>query len=430
MMKKFRLVAILIVFSMTLCSCKSGKEPVSPASTFSSTESTVSTESLVSTESSVSTETSASVEVSVSASTETSVEVSIPVDNTPIEISEDCTSVEFAKALKLGWNLGNTLDALGKSGVDSEKAWGQPLTTPEIIQFVKASGFTTIRIPVTWGQHTSGDNYEIMPEWMDRVEEVVNYALDANLYVIINSHHDNSYYYPSEENLDNALKYVECVWAQVAERFKDYDERLIFESLNEPRLEGTAIEWWFPENDPEGIACIKRINQLNQVFVDTVRAAGGYNESRFLLVPSAMASPENALNSNFVVPTDPAERIMISIHAYTPYDFTMNKNGYDRWTDDRKGELNFLSSLNLGFIKKGYGVVITEMGATNKDNLKERVKWAKEYTRKADAFGISCIWWDNGGTAVGEENFGLLNRRNLTVSFPEILECMTNNYNN
>ncbi len=336
-------------------------------------------------------------------------------------------AVDFAKSLKLGWNLGNTLDAVGGKTVDSETAWGQPVTKKELIDFVKESGFTSIRIPVTWGSHID-ENYNIDPAWMARVTEVVDYAIDDGLYVIINTHHDCDYYYPSEEKFSEGEAYIKALWTQICENFKNYDESLIFESMNEPRLTNTNKEWWFQSNDPEGVASIECISKLNQVFVDTVRSTDGYNTTRYLMVPSNAASPDNALHDAFVMPTDPANRLMVSVHAYSPYDFAMNATGYDTWDGSKINDLGFMDKLNDKFIKNGYGVVIGEFGATNKDNLESRVAWAKDYTGKAASLGISCILWDNGGTKVGGENFGMINRLTRTVYYPDILSAMVASY--
>lgn len=339
---------------------------------------------------------------------------------TPVDL-DNISSVEYAKLLKLGWNLGNTLDATGSSGLDSETSWQQPMTTQELISYIKEVGFTSIRIPVSWGKHTD-ENYQIDPEWMARVKEVVDYAYNADLYVIINSHHDNDYYYPSAEKLENSKKYIATIWEQIAEEFKDYDNHLVFESMNEPRLSGTNIEWWFAMSDPEGNAAIERICELNQVFVDTVRASGGNNAGRFIMVPSYAAAPDFALSNSFTMPEDPSNRIMLSVHAYTPYDFAGKATGYKEWDGSKNSEFIFMGKLMSKFIVNGYGVVIGEFGATNKDNLESRCKWARGYCSKAAGYGISCFLWDNGAVGVGEENFGMINRRNLEVSFPELLE--------
>lgn len=339
------------------------------------------------------------------------------------------SSPEFAQLLKFGWNLGNTLDANSVKGMDSEICWNQPRVTQELISYVKEVGFTTIRIPVSWGNHVD-ENYRIDDEWMERVKEIVDYAYNENLYVIINSHHDNDYYYPSEENYDNAEKYITTIWAQIAEEFKNYDNHLVFESMNEPRLSGTDMEWWFEMGNPTGKAAIERICKLNQAFVDTVRTSGGNNDKRFLMVPSYAANVDFAFNSSFSMPEDSAEKLMLSIHAYTPYDFAGNPNGYSDWDGSKNYEFNFMGKLKALFVNEGYGVVIGEFGATNKGNDKARITWGKNYTGKAQSFGIPCIIWDNGATGIGEENFGVINRDKLELSFPDLFDAYIGPYLN
>lgn len=339
------------------------------------------------------------------------------------------SSPEFAALLKMGWNLGNTLDANASGGLSSETSWGMPVTTQEMISYVKEVGFTSIRIPVSWGNHTD-ENYQIDPEWMARVKEVVDYAYNEGLFVIINSHHDNAYYYPTAEHAAESNKYLTTIWSQIAEEFKDYDNHLVFESMNEPRLAGTDIEWWFSPADSKGRAAIEEICKLNQAFVDTVRASGGNNSNRFIMVPSYAASPDFALNTAFSMPEDPSNRLMLSVHAYTPYDFAGKADGYSEWDGSKNSEFSFLGKLNSNFIIKGYGVVIGEFGATNKNNESDRASWARSYTSKAAGFGISYFIWDNGLTSVGEENFGMINRKTLEVSFPELLEAYKYGYSN
>ncbi len=330
--------------------------------------------------------------------------------------------------MKLGWNLGNTLDANSKPGLEAETSWGQPKATKELIEAVHAAGFTSIRIPVSWGTHTD-EELNIDEEWMARVHEVVDYAMDCGMFVILNMHHDNDYYYPSDEHYEQSEKFLTTMWTQIAESFKDYDEHLVFESMNEPRLAGTPKEWWFNANDPDGVASIKCIVKLNQKFVDIVRAAGGCNATRYLMVPSHAASPDTATNNAFTAPEDPANRIMISVHAYSPYDFAMNQNGYKNWDKSKERDLAFMDNVKRKFIDKGIGVVIGEMGATNKDNLEDRVAWADSYTRMAVERGMPCFWWDNSGVKVGEENFGLISRHGLYIFFQNILDAMLKNYN-
>lgn len=366
-------------------------------------------------------------EVVVTEENDDSSEESQEVQEVAVDIN-NISSPEFASLLKMGWNLGNTFDANASGGLAAETSWGMPKTTKELIHFIKESGFTSIRIPVSWGTHVDAE-YNIDPEWMARVREVVDWSLDENLFVIINSHHDNAYYYPTAEHAAESNRFITTVWTQIAEEFKDYDNRLIFESMNEPRLAGTDIEWWFSPADAKGRAAIEEICKLNQAFVDVVRASGGNNPNRFIMVPSYAASPDFALNTAFSMPEDPSNRLMVSIHAYTPYDFAGKADGYSTWDGSKNSEFVFMGKLNSTFIINGYGVVIGEFGATNKNNDSDRASWARAYTSKAAGFGISYFLWDNMLRSVGEENFGMVDRNKLEIIFPEVFEAYKFGYN-
>lgn len=190
------------------------------------------------------------------------------------------TATELVNFIGTGWNLGNSLDAIGGgNSLSSETSWGNPKTTKAMIDAVKAQGFNTVRVPVSWGNHTTGDNFTIDSKWLARVKEVVDYCIDNDMYVILNIHHDTStqYYYPSSTYKTQSVKFVKSIWTQVAKYFKDYDQHLVFETLNEPRLVGTGDEWWFPVNNPNSAVrdSISVINTLNQTAVDAIRAAGG-----------------------------------------------------------------------------------------------------------------------------------------------------------
>ncbi|MDE5894038.1 MAG: glycoside hydrolase family 5 protein, partial [Acetatifactor sp.] len=156
----------------------------------------------------------------------------------------DISPMELVKEMKIGWNLGNTLDATSNSvGVNSEIAWGNPRTTQEMMDAIIDQGFNVIRIPVSWGGHMGGaPEYNILPAWMDRVQEVVDYAYSRGVYVIVNIHHED-WHFPSEENKEAAAEQLAALWTAIATRFRDYDEHLIFEGMNEPRKTGTSVEW-------------------------------------------------------------------------------------------------------------------------------------------------------------------------------------------
>ena len=342
----------------------------------------------------------------------------------------------------LGWNLGNSLDATGGSGLDTETSWSNPKTTQVLIDKVKSLGFNTVRVPVSWGKHVSGDNYTIDSAWLARVKEVVDYCYKNDMYVILNIHHDTKSsesasgagYYPRSSAYSSSEKFVTSVWSQVAEYFKDYDYHLIFETLNEPRLIGTGYEWWFnkwniPSEVKDAIDCI---NKLNQKAVDTIRNTGSNNKGRLIMCPGYDASIDGATVSGFKLPTDISgnkNRIAVSVHAYSPYNFAMNvgSGSTSTYTSSIKNELQDLfSTLKSNFRDKGIPVVIGEFGSTDKNNTAERVKWATDYTALAKKNNIPCVLWDNNAFAVyngnnivlNSEYHGYINRKSNTVTSP------------
>ena len=355
----------------------------------------------------------------------------VQVDKYQVPESE---GMDFIKELYLGWNLGNTFDAADVGNIsaehemDYEKAWCGDFTKIENIAAVKAAGFKTIRIPVSWHNHVD-ENDRISRAWLTRVKEVVDWCLDMDLYVIVNTHHDNAedFYYPDTAHMERS-KYLTAVWSQIAETFKDYDEHLILESLNEPRLVGTDYEWWIDRNNAQCKDAVACINTLNQLFVDTVRASGGTNATRWLLVPGYAASPDGALNPDFAMPDDPQNRVILSVHAYRPYNFALNKAGTKEWSLDNAGDtgdiVGFMDNLYAKFVLNGVPVLIGEFGAMNKDNLENRVAFSAYYTACARAHGMSCLWWDNNAFAGSGENFGLLYRKSSTFNYPEIVQAL------
>ena len=356
----------------------------------------------------------------------------VQVDKYQVPESE---GMDFIKELHLGWNLGNTFDASDAGHIsaehemDYEKVWCGEITKIENLAAIKAAGFKTIRIPVSWHNHVD-EEFNISRAWLTRVKEVVDWCRDLDLYVIVNTHHDNDekYYYPDSAHMESSKKYLTAVWTQIAEAFRDYDEHLILESMNEPRLVGTNYEWWIDQNNEQCKDAVSCINTLNQLFVDTVRASGGGNASRWLLVPGYAASPDGALNPGFSMPSDPQNRVILSVHAYRPYNFALNKTGTKEWSLDNAGDtgdiVNFMDNLYGKFVLKGVPVLIGEFGAMNKDNLEARVAFSAYYTACARAHGMSCLWWDNNAFAGSGENFGLLYRKSSSFTYPEIVQAL------
>lgn len=343
----------------------------------------------------------------------------------------DITAMELVNKMETGWNLGNTFDAPG------ETAWGQPRTTKAMLDGLVASGIKTIRIPVSWSRHMNRKTGVIDSMWMNRVKTVVDWALEDGLYVIINSHHDNYNsqtempaimgYYPNTTNCEKSIRYLTYVWTQVGEVFKDYDERLIFETMNEPRPIGTNYEWWYDRNNSICKDAAATLNKLNQAALNAIRASGGNNKKRFVMIPGLRAAVSSVLDGSFILPEDNVPgKLIMSVHMYDPQDFAMNTPGSKIFTESHKAALKrTFDSLNTKYISQGIPVVVGEYGATNKGNTEERVKWFDFFLTQGRSLGICACLWDNNGWQPSEaqgERFGYYNRLEQKWYEPAIIE--------
>ena len=321
-------------------------------------------------------------------------------------------STEFAKKLGAGWNLGNTLEACEKGseekmGLESEIYWGNPYTTKKTIEAVKNAGFNTVRIPVTWAPHLSdAPDYKIDEEWLSRVREVVDWVLECDMYAVINVHHDDAFgLVSSKENEEKSTEMLTKIWAQVAEEFKDYDERLIFDIMNEPRVINVEEEWYGTDEYREVV------NNLHKAAVETIRKSGGNNETRFIMLSTYAAKEHKENVTALTLPDD--EYLLVTIHFYYG---TAHQSEFL----DCEKKLSILDKIEIyktfrlmynTFISKGIGVVNGEFGWTdreNKGNLREKTQF---YVETANKFGIPCFVWDNG------ESFRLFNRENMYREF-------------
>ncbi|MCQ2590729.1 MAG: glycoside hydrolase family 5 protein [Treponema sp.] len=352
-------------------------------------------------------------------------------------------STALIKDMKMGWNLGNTMDATNGTSLNSEVSWGMPKTTKAMIDGLAKSGIKTIRIPVSWSNHLIDDKYTVDPAWMARVKEIVDWAIEDGMYVILNSHHDcynrNSKmpygkgYYPTSQNYEESKKFLVNVWSQISLAFNSgYDEHLIFETMNEPRLQGTAHEWWTDQNCKECLDAEETLNKMNQDVVNTIRKSGGNNAKRYIMVPGLRAAPECATSAGFKLPQDTAKnKLIVSVHMYTPYNFAMETPGIKDFTPRVKNDLAVsLKGINDKLVAKGIPVIIGEYGATNKGNLEARVEWFNFYISKCRQYNICAILWDNGQSAADPKNgekFGYYNRKTQTWYFPEIIKAIVDN---
>jgi aryl-phospho-beta-D-glucosidase BglC (GH1 family) len=316
------------------------------------------------------------------------------------------SAAEIVADISIGWNLGNTLDSYdtGKTGLNTETGWGNMKTTREMINSVRSAGFNAVRIPVTWAEHMNGD--QIQTEWLDRVQEVVDYAYSEGLFVVLNMHHDDYIWFdPQSASYAGDSARLKKIWEQIAERFGDYDDRLLFEGMNEPRTVGSAMEWMGGTKDERKI-----VNKYASDFVDTVRSSGGKNADRTLIVTSYAASADSVALNDMIVPNK--KNIIFSVHFYAPWRFA---EGADTvFTDSGKGELDAkFSELKQKFIDKGIPVIIDEFGCVNAADSATRSSYYTYYISAAKSRGIKCFVWDNGKMS-GDSSFGIFNRGALT----------------
>ncbi|WP_292189129.1 cellulase family glycosylhydrolase [Butyrivibrio sp.] len=370
--------------------------------------------------------------------------MAIPASTVYAAGGTDKTAAQVVSDMTVGWNIGNSLDSYGQSynfpyTSSNETYWGNPATTKALIDEVAKAGFNTVRIPVSWGQYTSGSDYKIPDFFMKRVKEVVDYCIVNDMYVILNSHHDiNSdycFYVPNNANKSRSEKYFKSIWTQIANEFKNYDYHLVFETMNEPRLVGHSEEWWFPRNNPsndirEAVACI---NDYNQVALDAIRATGGNNATRCVMVPGYDASIEGCMTDGFKLPNDSASnRLILSVHAYIPYYFALASDTYvTRFDDNLKYDIDsFFNDLNSKFISRNVPVVVGETSATNRNNTAERVKWADYYWGTASKYSnVAMVLWDNNiyqNNSAGSDGecHRYIDRNSLQWSDPEIISAI------
>lgn len=324
---------------------------------------------------------------------------------------EAVSSIDLTRLMGNGINLGNTMEAYGHTtlGVGLEASayetyWGQPVTTQEMISGMKAAGFDTLRIPVAWTNamdFESGD-YTIGQDYLDRVEEIINYALNEDMYVIVNDHWDGGWWgmfgSASEETRTAAMDLYISMWTQIADRYEQYGSHLIFESGNEElgyRLNDTDIA--ADSGTLSDDECYEMVNQINQTFVDTIRGAGGNNADRFLLIAGFGTDITNTCDDRYVMPQDTAEdKLLISVHYYDPSGYCINTSLSSWGTKKDYEDQNSMLEMMTKFTDMGIGVVIGEYGVlldsgTLKDNTLE---YTTNFLNNCDVYGYCPVLWD------------------------------------
>ena len=355
--------------------------------------------------------------------------IALGPEDTPSISGKD--AVALARALRLGWNMGNHFDAYSKN-TPSETAWGGIPATQTTFYKLRQAGFSSVRIPVTWLDKIGpAPDYTIDKAWIDRVYEVVQFAHNAGLYVIINTHHDENHgsddhwldikNAAKDKNLNESIKAkIKGTWTNIAKRFADCGDWLVMEGFNELNDGGWG---WSDEFRANPSLQTGVLNEWNQVFVDAVRATGGNNATRWLGVPTYCASPDFA--KYLVLPTDKAGRLMVSVHFYDPFEYTIGDKQYSDWghtgaagKKDNGGDENHVKSVFGGlrdrYVSRNVPVYIGEFGCSMRSRSDSRA-WAfylyyLEYIAKAaKTYDLPCFLWDNGAAGWGKERHGYIN---------------------
>jgi endoglucanase len=328
------------------------------------------------------------------------------------------TATQIASEMTIGWNVGNSLEV-----PDGETAWGNPKVTRQLINAVHNAGFNTLRIPCAWNSHADQSTLEIDPSWLARVKEVVDYGYANGMVVILNSHWDNGWLEanPNYSAQAEVNKKQDAYWTQIANYFKDYDEHLLFAGTNEVHQD---------YNTPSSENIEVQQSYL-QTFVDAVRATGGNNASRTLIVQTYNTNIWYGFDY-FKMPNDAVEsRLMVEVHHYDPYDFTLNTNNtciywgasYPSQSSCSWAQESYIddlfSQVKTNWTSQGIPVVMGEYGAINRSSLNDpdatasREYWLEYNTKAAEANGVIPIYWDNGyagdnGMALFDRNTGAI----------------------
>jgi endoglucanase len=331
----------------------------------------------------------------------------------------ELTSVQLSRELVPGINLGNTMEAL-----PSETAWGQPVPTQALMDGYKAAGFKSVRLPISWSQYADA-SHTIRPSWMAHVKEVVDYARHAGLYVMINVHWDGGWMdHPTYDQQAAINAKLAAFWTQIATAFRDYDDHLLFAGTNEVGMANTSgkptAEW----------AAVQ--NSFSQTFVNTVRATGGNNARRHLVVQGYFTSIEHTVAGN-TVPTDSVpNRLFMEVHYYDPYNFTLNgkssvwqwgqratdPTATETWANEAWADEQF-QKMKARFVDQGVGVIVGEYGAYVKPQYPamaaQRLYWAQVVTRSIVQHGGVPMWWDTGE---------LIDRHTGAQKRPEVIKAI------
>lgn len=428
------LIALALTVSM-LAGCAQSAvtsgENASGGTSATSQSQNVSSYADIKAESSVTSTASTTAAESTPKSTESSTDTTKASENKPSQIAgkmRNITSQQLVEDMTFGWNLGNTLDVCqadrdGDGKINEhveagekvdETLWGNPKATKELFTSLKKNGVNAVRIPVTWRDHMDSDG-NIDREWMDRVQQVVDYAYSQGMYVIINVHHDGGgdpkfgawIIEESQKDYNTFLKKYKNVWKQIAERFKNYSDYLIFESMNE-----VGFDTLYNKNKADAY---NLINKINQDFVDIIRATGGNNAKRHLLIAGYYTDIERTCDSLYKMPDDKAGRCILSVHYYTPWDFCTCdiKHTWGTKSEVRQME-TLIGKMKKNFVDKGIPVIIGEYAASGSD-LSSCIFFIEKLNKLCSDYGIATFIWDSGRQ---------VNRKTYKWRTPQYLEAL------
>jgi endoglucanase len=317
-------------------------------------------------------------------------------------------SKQFVQQMGVGWNLGNSFDVFSRNKTE----WGNPLPNKGIIDAVAKVGFKTLRIPVTWNFHQKATPpYTIETDYLSKVQKVVDFALENNMHVIVNVHHDDNWILPLPDKAEKSRDRLKALWTQIGEKFKGYGEKLIFETLNEPRLKDAPHQWTGGTPEERQI-----LNTFNKVCLDAIRATGGNNLKRHIMIPTYAASTFPEVMNDLVVPNnDP--NVIISLHTYFPWAFAGLAEITWGTEDDKRALLAEFDKISEKWInQENRAVILGEWGTIKTNHIAERLEYTEFYVTEALKRGLLPLVWDDGG------KFGLLDRRTLTWSDAGIVD--------
>lgn len=318
----------------------------------------------------------------------------------PAGFDENLTAANALRQLSPGINLGNTLEA-----IPTETSWGNPVPSDAYFKAVKAAGFRSVRIPIAWTQYAD-ERHTIKREWMSHVTDVVRQANRAGLYAIVNVHWDGGWMQPTNERKDAVNAKLAKFWTQIAKNFERFDDHLLFAGTNEVMVEGN-----YGPPTPENADAQ---NGFNQTFVNAVRATGGRNRARFLVIQGFNTNIDHTVKFNAKLPLDPANgRLMMEVHHYSPYNFTLNEKSEiwqwgakatdpkatETWANESYVDAQF-ESMKKAFVDKGVPVILGEYAAGLKPKFpgmrSYRNDWDRYVTRSAVRHGLIPMYWDIG----------------------------------